>query len=198
MCTFRSPFTSIGLLALAVMLITSSCENTQEEIDVWTKESKSHEIARGVESFISESGILKAKLMAPLMYRSMQDTQYFEFPEHLHVDFYNDSVEIETWLDSKYGKYYEQLGKVYLRDSVVIITTNQDTLRCHDLWWDQNNGTFYTDSVATYRSPGNDVVGGKGLVATQDLKTVTFKMPLATMEVKGDGFAGEQSAADPQ
>lgn len=179
----RSRFSFVFLLFTSLLVMTG-CENTQEEIDTWTKESKNYEIARGVESYMSQEGKLKAKLTAPLMLRSIKDTQYLEFPEALHVDFYNDSTQIETWLDSKYGKYYEAFAKVYLRDSVVIITINQDTLRCHDLWWDQNKGIFYTDSVATYHSPGNNVYGGRGMEATQDLKTVTFKQPLATMEVK--------------
>jgi len=172
------------MLLFAALLAATACENTQEEIDTWTKESKNFETARGVESYLSQEGKLKAKLTAPLMLRSVRDTQYLEFPESMHVDFYDDSTRIETWLDSKYGKYFEALGKVYLRDSVVIITINQDTLRCHDLWWDQNKGTFYTDSVAIYHSPGNNVYGGLGMEATQDLKTVTFKQPLATMDVK--------------
>lgn len=167
----------------------SSCENTQEEIDKWTKDKVMQEEAIGVESYISQNGKMKARLKAPLMLRVMADTQYVEFPKSLHVDFYDDSTKIETYLDSKYGKYFENLNKVYLRDSVVVITLKRDTLRCHDLWWDQNKEIFYTDSTATYRSPGNDITGGKGMEATQDLKTVKFKVPLGTIQVNEDGFA---------
>jgi LPS export ABC transporter protein LptC len=166
-----------------------SCENTQEEIDRLTKKKVMQEEATGVESYISQDGKMKAKLKAPLMLRVMADTQYVEFPRRLHVDFYDDSTRIETWLDSKYGKYFENLNKVYLRDSVVVITLKGDTLRCHDLWWDQNKEMFYTDSVATYRSPGNDITGGKGMEATQDLKTVRFKSPLGTVQISDSGFA---------
>jgi LPS export ABC transporter protein LptC len=166
-----------------------SCENSQEEIDKWTKNKVMQEEAIGVESYISQDGKMKAKLKAPLMLRVMADTQYVEFPNTLHVDFYNDSTKIETFLDSKYGKYFEQLNKVYLRDSVVVITLKGDTLRCHDLWWDQNREIFYTDSIATYRSPGNDITGGKGMEATQDLKTIKFKVPLGTVQINESGFA---------
>ena len=151
------------------------------------------EEAINIESYISQEGKMKARLTAPLMLRVMADapadTQYVEFPSSLHVDFYDDSTRIETFLDSKYGKYFEKLNKVYLRDSVVVITLKGDTLRCHDLWWDQNKEMFYTDSVATYRSPGNDITGGKGMEATQDLKMVKFKVPLGTFSVNDSGFA---------
>lgn len=169
----------------------SGCENTQEEIDALTKTKVMQEEAIHIESYISQEGKMKAKLKAPLMLRVMADadTQYVEFPRSLHVDFYNDSTKIETFLDSKYGKYFETLNKVYLRDSVVVITLKGDTLRCHDLWWDQNKEMFYTDSVATYRSPGNDITGGKGMEATQDLKTVRFKGPTGTVKISESGFA---------
>lgn len=147
------------------------------------------EEAISIESYISQDGKMKAKLTAPLMMRVMADTQYVEFPRSLHVDFYNDSTKIETFLDSKYGKYFENLNKVYLRDSVVVITLKGDTLRCHDLWWDQDKEIFYTDSIATYRSPGNDITGGKGMEATQDLKTVKFKVPLGTVQINESGFS---------
>ena len=169
------------------------CENTQEDIDRLTKKVTMQEEAINIESYISQEGKMKAKLTAPLMLRVMADapadTQYVEFPRSLHVDFYDDSTRIETFLDSKYGKYFEKLNKVYLRDSVVVITLKGDTLRCHDLWWDQNKEMFYTDSVATYRSPGNDITGGKGMEATQDLKMVKFKVPLGTFNVNDSGFA---------
>lgn len=164
------------------------CENQQKDIDTWLKDKVMKEEATKIESFISSEGKMKARLTAPLMYRVIADTPYIEFPHTMHVDFYNDSTKIETWLDCKYGKYLESLNKVYLRDSVIVITIKGDTLRCHDLWWDKNKELFYTDSVATYRSPGNDITGGKGMEATQDLKMVKFKAPLGTVRIEESGF----------
>jgi LPS export ABC transporter protein LptC len=180
-------FLYAAALIMSCCFVTG-CENTQEEIDNYTKTKTMQEEAITVESYISQEGRMKARLKAPLMLRVIADTQYVEFPRSLHVDFYNDSTKIETFLDSKYGKYFENHNKVYLRDSVVVITLKGDTLRCYDLWWDQNKEIFYTDSIATYRSPGNDITGGKGMEATQDLKTVKFKVPLGTVQINESGF----------
>ena len=128
-----------------------------------------------------------ARLTAPRMYRVM-DSQYVEFSRSLHVDFYNDSLKVESWLDSKYGKYFENQDKVYLRDSVVIINVKGDTLKCPDLWWDQNKKLFYTDKYAEYRAKGKNIYGGKGLEATQDMNTVTFKEPTGIVEVSDQGL----------
>ena len=131
--------------------------------------------ATKVEAFLSQGGMVKAKLTAPLMLRVSTDTTYTEFPKTLHVDFYNDEKVIETRLDAKYGKYYENLGKIYLKDSIIVISTKGDTLYCDDLWWDQDKQLFYTDKPARQRSPGQRIDGANGLEATQDMKRITFK-----------------------
>ncbi|TAL46765.1 MAG: LPS export ABC transporter periplasmic protein LptC [Chitinophagaceae bacterium] len=142
------------------------------------------EEARDIESYMSQQGQMRAKLTSPFMIRYITDTVYVEFPKTLHVDFFDDSTLVETRLDALYGKYYESLNKVYLRDSVRVINRDGDTLRCPELWWDQTLQKFYTDKPA--RLDGNDkhLVGNQGLEATQDLKVITFKYPTGPFRVK--------------
>lgn len=174
-------------LWLAAILI-AGCENDTKKIDEWTKKVVMQEEAVNIESWLSQDGKMKARLKAPLMIRVAADTVYVEFPNSLHVDFFNDSATVETYLDSKYGKYFETFNKVYLRDSVVVITMKGDTLRSPDLWWDQNAKIFYTDKYAIYHGNGKNIYGGKGLVATQDLSSVTFNNPTGTVQVPESGF----------
>jgi LPS export ABC transporter protein LptC len=152
-----------------------SCENSEKEINALNKKSLMKDEATFVESYLSQGGKVKAKLTAPVLVRLQADTVYTEFPKTLHVDFYNDNKIVDTRLDSRYGKYYETLNKIYLRDSVRVVTTKGDTLYCKDLWWDQNKQLFYTDKIAIYRSHTQKLEGQYGLEATQDLKTITFK-----------------------
>ena len=167
-----------------------SCENTQKEIDDWVKDKMITDTVSKVTSFLSQEGTVKSKLTAPLMLMVQTDTgQFVEFTKTLHADFYNDSGKVDSWLDARYGKYLQTREKVYLRDSVVVISAKGDTLRCHDLWWDQARGIFYTDTVATYHSPGNAIQGGKGMEATQDFSSVTFKAPIGDMKISDTGFA---------
>lgn len=146
------------------------------------------EEAVNIDSYLSQDGKMKARLQAPLMLRVYADTLYVEFPKTLHVDFYDDSVRVESRLDSRYGKYFEPLNKVYLRDSVVVITSKGDTLKSPDLWWDQNTKMFYTDKYAIYHGVGKNIYGGKGLIATQDLTSVIFNQPTGTVQVAENGF----------
>lgn len=175
-------------IAWALLLLFSSCENDEKKIKELTEKKILKEKALNISGYMSQDGKMKAKLTAPLMYRVTSDTIYVEFPQTLHVDFYNDSTKVDTRLDCRYGKYFENFNKVYLRDSVVVITSKGDTLLSPDLWWDQNTKMFYTDKYAIYKGIGKNITGGKGLEATQDLTSVIFKEPTGTVQVSESGF----------
>ncbi|MEO7923521.1 MAG: LPS export ABC transporter periplasmic protein LptC [Chitinophagaceae bacterium] len=179
---FRTAFLLTGCFFI------SACENDAKTVNDWTKKVELKEEAINVESYLSQDGKLRAKLTAPLMYRVSSDTIYTEFPNTMHVDFYDANAVIETRLDCKYGKYYESLNKVYLRDSVVVININGDTLKSPDLWWDQNKKLFYTDKYAEYRTKDKKIFPSKGIEATQDFSRVTFRYPTGILQVKENGF----------
>jgi len=164
---------------LIIFAVATGCENDEAEIEALTNDRVMVDEAVKVETLLSQGGAIKAKLTAPLMYRYYHDSVYTEFPNTLHVDFYSDSTKsdstfIETTVDAKYGKYFESQNKVYLRDSVRVISTNGDTLLAPELWWDQNSEKFYTDKPVRYLTPTRQMFPEKGLDAGQDLKWVTF------------------------
>jgi LPS export ABC transporter protein LptC len=153
----------------------AGCENDEAAIAEWTKKVALKEEGKDVDAFFSQNGTLKAKLHAPVMIRAQEDTVYTEFPKTLHVDFYDSLARRESWLDARYGNYYENLNKVLLRDSVVVINTKGDTLKTAELWWDQNSKKFYTDKPVVYNSVTRSIKGSEGMEASQDLTDVVFK-----------------------
>jgi hypothetical protein len=82
-------------------------------------------------------------------------------------------------LTANYGIYYDNLNKVFLRDSVMVINKDGDTLRTPELWWDQNMQKFYTDKPARLDGKDKHLTGTQGLEATQDLRSIQFKYPRA-------------------
>ena len=180
-------FFMIAAYSLACCLLLS-CENNEKMIEDWSRKKILIDQAKDVESYLSQQGKLKAKLTAPLMLQYETDSQLVEFPNSLHVDFYNDSTRIQSWVDAKHGKYFENLNKVYLWGNVVVINVEGDTLKSDDLWWDQNKRLFYTDNYAEYRTKDKQIYPGKGLEATEDFKKITFKEPTGTVNVSDKNF----------
>src|SRR5215510_3350026 len=176
-------------LVTTACFVIPACENDPKLIDDWSKKKEMVEIGKNVEAYLSQENKVKAKLTAPLMLRHEADTLYTEFPNSLHVDFYDDSTKIESWVDSKHGKYFENIDKVYLWDSVVVINIKGDTLKSQDLWWDKNKELFYTDKYAEYLRIDKQIFPGKGLEATQDFKRITFKEPTGIVHVSDTSFS---------
>jgi LPS export ABC transporter protein LptC len=153
-----------------------SCENDISEVNNFMKKKTGVEEALDVNIYLSKEGIMKARLQSPFMLRHLEepsktgvDSPYVEFPRTLHVDFYNDSLKIESMLDAHYARYREYEDKVYLKDSVVVINIEKrDTLKTDELWWDQNTQEFYTDKNVRIYEPDKTIFG-TGLRAKQDL-----------------------------
>ena len=151
-----------------------SCENDPGVVNSTNDRKANIEEARNIQSFLSQNGNLRAKLVAPFMLRYAMDTSYLEFPKTLHVNFYDSSGKVESELNAQYGKYFETRSLVYLRDSVVVFNVKGDTLRTPDLWWDQSTKKFYTDNRVRIQRKGQRVIGGKGMEASQDLDDITI------------------------
>lgn len=168
-----------------------SCENSDQELEDRLKKKMSVDEARNIETYFSQAGNVRAKLSSPLMYR-YQDTPRVEFPQKLHVDFYNDSLVAESMLDANYGSYVEGQNKMFLRDSVIVIQLfRQDTLRCEELWWDQNKQKFFTDKPIRITKADGTLIPGQGLEADQDFKSWKILRPeKGTLPMGEDPFAG--------
>jgi LPS export ABC transporter protein LptC len=165
------------------------CENDEKEIKNWTEKRIMVDEVKNVQTLFSQEGALKANLVAPLLLRYQTDTVYIEFPKTLHVDFFDSLGKKESELDAHYGKYFESLNKVLLRDSVVVSNIKGDTLKCPELWWDQNTRKFYTDSVVRLKTVDKTIYGGKGMEADQDLNNWSIFKPTGIVLVKeSEGF----------
>lgn len=169
----------------------AGCENSDEAIKDLASKRIGVEEAKDVVINYSISGKTKSQLRAPLMLRYQDTVSYIEFPKTIHADFYNDSLVIESKLDSRYAKYMENEDKVFLKDSVRVINTNGDTLYCTELYWDRSKKgqEFYTDKPVRIRTKTH-IIDGEGLDAPQDFKDWHIVKPRGFVKVPAEQFPG--------
>jgi LPS export ABC transporter protein LptC len=175
---FRSSYLLFFSVAAMLFIGISSCENNPQEIDQLFKKEIGVEEGKQIESYFSQGGIVKAKLVSPYMQRyQTPDSPYIIFPTKLHVDFYDTTLKIESTLDALYAKYTEYDRKILLlgKDNKVVVINlkNKDTLLTSKLLWDQDKQQFTTDDSVHVHQP-DKVVNGKGLQATQDFSSWTI------------------------
>ncbi|HEX6430427.1 MAG TPA: LPS export ABC transporter periplasmic protein LptC [Niastella sp.] len=187
--TSNSYYFLAATLLMGCFFVFTSCENDPDVVNNLFEKKTAVEVAKKVESYLSQSGKVKAKLTSPYMLRVQADSPYMEFPNTLHVDFYDDSTVIESTLDARYAKYVEFDHKVLLRDSVLVVSIkNGDTLRTQELWWNQDKQEFYTNKPAHIYQRDKIIFAKDGLRAAQNLTSYTFYNSSGPMLVPNSGI----------
>ena len=184
---------------LAVALVSScffmiACENNVNEVQALSSRLGGVDIGKDVTIYISTGGKMSAKLMAPLMKKYLLDSgKMIEFPNTIKVDFYKDSLHIESKLTANYANYKEAENKIYLKDNVIIYNVLGDTLWCKEMIWDQNTSKFITDQdvVVKQHNPIAKIYG-KGLEANQNLTDIhIFKPQSNSFAILSDGSGNQ-------
>lgn len=167
-----------------------SCENDLAAVQKINAKELGKDVAKQVVIRYSLGGRKKAILTSPLMYRVQDTTSYVEFPNSLHVDFYNEKGDtIESRLDAKYAKYRDAQAIVFLKDSVRVLNVLGDTLYCNELYWDRSKtgNEFYTDKPVRIRRK-MQIIDGTGMEARQDFKEWHIIHPAGFVKVPGSEF----------
>jgi LPS export ABC transporter protein LptC len=183
---------SIMVLVFFCAASLSSCKNSKSDIDKLFAKKLGVDTVLKLESYMSQNGKMKAKLLSNIMVRyqySANSEPKMEFPDSIYVEFYNDTLGVETKVTANYAEYMETQQKIYLRDSVKIVNLKKgDTIYCMDMIWDQNKQTFTSEKAMRWISPSQNI-RGTGFSAKQDLSQ--FNIKKVAGPVYTDGFNPE-------
>lgn len=185
---YKNSFTKAAA-CIAGCFFFFACENDLQKIRDMQKNQLTVDEVKKVESYLSQGGQVKAKLTSSYMLRYYDSVPRVEFPNKIHVDFYNDSLQIESYLDAKKAYYYEQQSRVILTDSVVVIRINGDTLKTNELFWEQNLHKLFTNSDVEIRQKTKTIFG-KGFESDEQLKNFTIDSITGIMLVGASRFGG--------
>ena len=180
-----------NILLILFAPVLFSCTNTDADIKQLTTKNIGKEEARNIEMNYSLAGKAKARLRAPLMYRYQDTVPRIEFTQTIHVDFFDDTLGVESMVDSKYARYLENENKVFLRDSVRIVNRKGDTLYCHELYWDRSRTgrEFYTDKPVRIRTK-TEYIDGTGMESAQGFTEPIIRNPRGYIGVPASDFPG--------
>ncbi|WP_281764311.1 LPS export ABC transporter periplasmic protein LptC [Neptunitalea lumnitzerae] len=128
-----------------------------------------------------------AILKSPLNYDyGNQEFPYSEFPDGVHIDFFNEQ-ENKTTVDARFGILYNNTDLVELRDSVVIKTHEGKILKTDLLYWDQRTEWIYTDDPFTFTDPvEGTVMNGVGMDFNKDFTVVNAHKTTGVISIKGE------------
>lgn len=179
-----SPVLAWLAVVVPVIVLFTSCKNDPKEIDALvSKQAIQEDRAEDVTIIYSEHGQSRIRMFATEFIRNeIAKPPYVDMRQGLKVEFFDDSLNVESTLTAMYARWYEGKGNVLIRDSVVVVNKKGETLRTEELIWNQDVRKFYTEKFVRINTP-DQVMYGDGLEANEDFSWYRIKNPKGTVRV---------------
>jgi len=166
------------LIFIVFFSFLAACSNNLEEVDALLGEQNLNtEVATDVQILYSDSSYVKLIIESPRMIRYVGKNENIdEFPEGLHVIFFDKNGREKSWMDANYAIRKEDDGKIYAEDDVVVYNSRKDKLRTSEIVWDEAQEKIYTERAVKIMQPSRgDTIFGFGLVANQEFTKFELK-----------------------
>ena len=141
--------------------------------------------ADSVDVIYSEQGTIKFKLKAPkLLMKEAVNDSYNEFPEGLHMTFFDKTGEKNADLYANYGYDDQKERERYVRDSVKIITSKGEIFTTDELYIDEAKDSVHNNgNYVKITRPNGTVVQGKGFISDTRMERILIPQILPSTYV---------------
>lgn len=174
------------MMLIFAMILYQSCKNDEGEINRITKVSNQPtETGIGLEVYYSDSGFVKAKVLAPVMYRYFDNKPHTELPKGVEMFFYDNKQNVISTLTSKYAIRDEVAKTMEARNDVVVKNQKGDQMNTEKLIWNELTGKFSSD-VFVKITTATEVIMGEGFEANQDFTRYSIKHPKGNISINKD------------
>lgn len=153
------------------MAISSSCRDSKKEFVNITIDSETTPTmeTHDVETMISDSGIIRYKITAPLwlVFEEAQEPRW-NFSEGLHLEKYDNELNIDATFDCDSAKYLSQRKLWKFSGRVHALNVAKDRFDTELLYWDQQDKKVYTDSFI-HIEKSDRIIEGYGFVSNENM-----------------------------
>ena len=144
-------------------------------------------IAKDIEFIRSDSGIVQALLISPLMNKYSGKKPFIEFPDGFKVQFYDSLLNVKSFITANYGISYEKKKRMEAYKNVVVINNEKnEKLNTEHLIWDQSKKIIFSN-VAIKITTKDEVIFGDGLESDETFDKYEIINPTGVFHVSDDG-----------
>jgi LPS export ABC transporter protein LptC len=170
---------------LLLLILTFSCKN---DLNTISKEkvkdlSITEEYATDIEIYFSENAQKKSILRAPVMVKKKDTLDKTMFPEGIYLEMYQENGALGSTLRAKYGAMDHISQEMTAKDSVVVISSNGQSLRCKHLTWNQQTRMLQTNGSVALKTQ-TETIYGDTLTADENLRIYKIKHITGIVQVK--------------
>jgi LPS export ABC transporter protein LptC len=175
----------LGFIAGTIFI---SCSNDIEIVYEITAESGMPAfMVEELETFYSDSGIVKVKIYAPKLVRyDNKDASFDEYPEGINVEFFDANLNTTATLDCQYAKYHIKEELWEAKNNVEIVNIEKgESLNTELLFWDLRNERIYSDKFVRIKTE-KEILFGQGFESNQEFSKWRIIKPTGTILIEED------------
>lgn len=180
----RIAFVVLLMLLCALML---SCRQRGVKLKVEAVDNRSSMAvleARDVMTLISDSGVTRYRIQSPRwMVYDKADTPYWEFPEGIYLEKFNENLTSDASIEADYAFYNEPAQLWTLRGNVKAINLEGEQFETPLMFWDQKSETVYSDSSIVI-TRDMSVIKGMGFRSNQSMTEYTILRPTGVFPIE--------------
>lgn len=186
MHTLRRPI--ITAICTATLLIaTAACggdEADDAEVTPIDGNAVPTMITDSVDSFVSDSGITRYHIVAPLwLMFDKADEPCWKFPESLHLQRYDDNMNVTATVDCDSAVYFTALKLWRLDGNVRMRNLDGDRFLTEQLFWNQQDHTIYSD-LFVHIERTDRIMEGYGFISNEQMTRYTLRRPTGIFPVR--------------
>lgn len=184
----RIKFFLKGIVVVYSATMLFSCGNRSEAIkDIPVRDTLPVEEAHDITMYYSDSGMIKAKMTAPLMrrYEDINRRSVLKLSEGLKVVFYDSVQQPETTLTAKYGERIDELQRIEVKYDVVVLTADSKKLYSNHLIWDERLHKIYSDVFVKIITP-DKIIWGDGFESDERFEQYHIIRPKGEIDMNED------------
>ena len=178
----NSSIATIPVMGIAMLFY--SCSNDIETIKAFSSDEERPALtAENFEMIFSDSTIIRYKMQTPELIRFDEENDPFmEFPQGVYIEQFDNKMQVISSLSANYARYYEKEERWEVKNNVVAVNAQNDTLKTEELIQDQKNGRVYSEQfVKIIRK--DQIITGIGFESDQEMSDWKVKKPRGTLYV---------------
>ena len=177
------------IIALCLSLIAFySCETDISQVKQMTNHADAaEENGKEIEIVYSDSGKVKARIIAPALIKKNKEEGVTEFPQGLRLYIYNDSMKLESKLSANYGIANDTKEELLVRDNVVVVSIEGKKLNSEELIWRRKAKKIFSDKFVKITTK-DEIIYGKGFESDEDFGNYMIRQVTGTIVKETKGF----------
>lgn len=175
----------VALSVTVLMFFSSACSSDKKNYlpNYKNRAEVPSMFTDSVTTLVSDSGRIRYRIFAEIweVYDKAKDPYWF-FPKKIHLERFNDSMKVESLIQSDTARYFSNRKLWELKKHVKLISLNGEKFETSYLCWDQIQRRIYSDSFIRIEQQ-NQIITGYGFESNETLTKYKIFKPKSIIPI---------------